>query len=104
MEAEASARIHGHSYGVEVTLCGEPDPATGMLVDLGVVEAHLSEVRAALDHRLLDEIADLGPATLENLAAWIWRRLAARTDKLARVRVFRESTGDACVYIGPAAL
>ncbi|MFN9965297.1 MAG: 6-carboxytetrahydropterin synthase, partial [Lysobacteraceae bacterium] len=40
-EVESSKRIHGHTYHAEVTLRGEPDPATGMLVDLGVVRREL---------------------------------------------------------------
>ena len=32
-------RQHGHNYGLEVTVAGALDPATGMSVDLGVVDA-----------------------------------------------------------------
>lgn len=103
IEAESSRRIHGHSYRAEVTLCGEPDKATGMLIDLGAFEGRLAVLRAKLDHHFLDDIADLGPATLENLAAWIWRGLAADLPGLVRVTVHRDSQGDACTYFGPAA-
>jgi 6-pyruvoyltetrahydropterin/6-carboxytetrahydropterin synthase len=102
VESEPSRRIHGHSYRAEVIISGDPDPDTGMLVDLGEVEARLEEVRADLDHRFLDEIADLGPATLENLSVWIWRRLAPSCPGIARVTVYRDSSGDACSYVGVA--
>jgi len=46
-----------------------------MVVDLGVLEASMEEARDALDHRFLDEINDLGPATMENLSRWIWDQL-----------------------------
>jgi 6-pyruvoyltetrahydropterin/6-carboxytetrahydropterin synthase len=49
----------------------------------------MEEVRGGLDHRLLDEAPDLGPATLESLSAWIWRRLTDRCPGLARVTVHR---------------
>jgi 6-pyruvoyltetrahydropterin/6-carboxytetrahydropterin synthase len=101
IEAESSKRIHGHSYRAEVTLRGEPDPQTGMLVDLGHLEAKLAEVREALDHHFLDEVAGIGPATLENLCAWIWRFLAPSLPALARVGIYRDSRGDGCVYHGP---
>ena len=101
--AEPSRRVHGHSYRAEVTLRGEPDPASGMLVDLGLLERRLAAAREALDHRLLDEVPGLGPATLENLAAWIWRAVAPTCPGLARVSVFRDSAGDACSYFGPSA-
>lgn len=101
IDAEPSRRIHGHSYRVEVTVSGSPAPETGMIVDLGVFERTLAQTRGDLDHHFLDEISDLGPATLENLSLWIWRRLAPVCTGLSRVTVFRDSTGDACAYLGP---
>jgi 6-pyruvoyltetrahydropterin/6-carboxytetrahydropterin synthase len=101
IETEASRRIHGHSYRAEVTIRGMPDRASGMLMDLGLLERVLEDARLALDHRFLDEIEDLGPATLENLSAWIWRHLAPSVPHLARVTVYRDSTGDTCAYTGP---
>ena len=101
IETESSRRIHGHSYRAEVAIRGRPDPATGMMMDLGRLEAALHEARDALDHRLLDEIADLGPATLENLASWVWGRLEPACPGLHRVTISRDSYGDSCSYFGP---
>lgn len=103
VERDASLRIHGHSYRVQVTVRGHPDPETGMVVDLGVFEAGLALAREGLDHHLLDEVEGLGPATLENLAAWIWRTTSESIAGLHRVAVFRDSTGDMCVYHGAEA-
>lgn len=97
-----SKRIHGHSYRAEVTLRGEADPKTGMVVDFGVLERSLARARDGLDHHLLDEVPDLGPATMENLAAWIWRQLAPVTPGLAKVTVFRDSQGEFVTYRGDA--
>jgi len=101
IETESSRRTHGHSYRAEVTIRGEPDKASGMVMDLGLFARALEETRAALDHRFLDEINDLGPAMMENLSAWIWRRLAPSVPRLARVTIYRDSTGDTCAYHGP---
>lgn len=101
IETESSRRIHGHSYRAEVTVRGQPDPDTGMIVDIGLLERAMAEAREALDHRFLDEINDLGPATMENLAAWIWRKLDPTLSNLARVAVHRDSSGETCVYYGP---
>ena len=100
IDAEPSRRIHGHTYHAEVTLRGEPDPQSGMLLDLGILERVLAEVRDQLDHHFLDEIADLGPATMENLAMWIWRKVQPKVPNLARVCVYREASGDTCCYAG----
>lgn len=101
IETESSRRVHGHSYRAEVALRGEPDLETGMLIDLGHFTRALEEVRDALDHRMLDEVEGLPPATLENLASWIWRRLEPTCRGLHRVTVLRDSYGDACSYFGP---
>ena len=99
----ASRRIHGHSYRAAVALRGTADPHTGMLVDLGAFDQLLTETKNLLDHRFLDDIPDLGSATMENLAAWIWRRMAPLASGLFKVMVYRDSQGDACTYYGPAA-
>ncbi len=100
IQTESSRRIHGHSYRAEVTVRGRPDPDSGMIVDLGILERKMAETRDALDHRFLDEINDLGPATMENLCSWIWRRLERDIVNLAQVRVYRDSNGETCTYYG----
>jgi 6-pyruvoyltetrahydropterin/6-carboxytetrahydropterin synthase len=101
IEAEPSRRIHGHSYRAEVVVRGRPDPATGMVMDLGLLSQAMETARDGLDHRFLDEVAGLGPATMENLAVWIWRTVAPGCPALARVTVYRDSSGDVCSYFGP---
>jgi 6-pyruvoyltetrahydropterin/6-carboxytetrahydropterin synthase len=101
IDAAPSRRVHGHSYRAEVVLRGEPDPKSGMLMDFGHFSRMLARVREGLDHHYLDDIADLGPATMENLSAWIWRALADECPALVRVSVYRDSEGDCCSYFGP---
>lgn len=102
IEAEGSRRIHGHSYRAEVTLRGKPDPGTGMIIDTGLLAMKLAQVRDALDHRFLDEINDLGPGTMENLCAYIWRKLEDEIITLHSVAVLRDSTEDRVTYYGEA--
>jgi 6-pyruvoyltetrahydropterin/6-carboxytetrahydropterin synthase len=49
---------------------------------------------------MLDDIAGLGPATLENLCAFIWRALTPSLPGLSVVRVWRVSVGDSCTLRG----
>ena len=93
-DVESSRRIHGHTYHAEVTLRGEPDIDTGMLMDLGLVRRELAALRERLDHHFLDEVDGIGPATLENLCGFIARELAAALPLLVRVSVFRPASGD----------
>jgi 6-pyruvoyltetrahydropterin/6-carboxytetrahydropterin synthase len=92
--------VHGHSFQVEVALEGEPDAASGFVADLGAVERACHEVRAALDHRMLNEIDGLAKPSLENLCTYIWCALAARFPNLSRVTVRRDSLGQSCSYTG----
>lgn len=96
--AEENRRLHGHSFYVEVTLRGEPDPKKGWLRDLGEVKAALDAIRASLDHSLLNEVEGLGAPTLENLARYIFARARAALPETARVRIRRPSYGQSCAY------
>jgi 6-pyruvoyltetrahydropterin/6-carboxytetrahydropterin synthase len=102
IDAEGSRRIHGHSYRAEVVIRGKADPKTGMVIDLGLFERALEAARLGLDHHFLDDVPGLGPATMENLSVWIWRRVAGTCGPLVRVTVYRDSTADTCSYFGGA--
>ena len=80
--AASNAAGYGHNYALEVAVAGEPDPGTGMVINLIDLDRVLKEeVDRPLDHRNLNEeipeFRDVVP-TAENLAAWIWRRVDAR--------------------------
>lgn len=96
--AHENTRLHGHSFYVRVTLKGNLDPAAGWLKDLGVVKTALEEIRADLDHHLLNDVPGLGNPTLENLARYIFERAARALPEVARVEVRRPSYGEACAY------
>jgi 6-pyruvoyltetrahydropterin/6-carboxytetrahydropterin synthase len=94
--SDANPHGHGHNYRLEVTLEGQPDPVTGMVVDLKQVKDILNrEVVDPMDHRHLNhEVApfDRIPPTTENVAIEIWRRLSphfqAGPARLKQVRLF----------------
>ena len=96
-ETESSRRIHGHTYGAEVQVQGEPGPG-GMVVDLAHLREVIAQVRDTLDHRFLDDVAGLGPATLENLCLYIHGHVAARVPAVSAVSVYRSASGDRCTY------
>ena len=97
---EASEEIHGHSFRAEVTVRGLPDPATGMLLDLGLLEQRMADVRKKLDHKLLNKVEALGPPTLENLSRFIWEQVR-HAGPITRVSVHRDSCNESCSYFGP---
>lgn len=93
---EANANGHGHNYVVEVTLEGEPDPVTGMILDLKELKDIMDqEIVQPMDHRFLNHEVEPFAAvvpTAPNLAREIWRRMEARLNgrngRLAKVRLF----------------
>jgi len=76
----ATAR-HGHNYRLAVTLRGEPDPVTGMVLDLKRLQEILdAEIMERFDHRDLTEDTpyfEKDVPTPENLARVIRRILVA---------------------------
>jgi 6-pyruvoyltetrahydropterin/6-carboxytetrahydropterin synthase len=92
----ANPNGHGHNYVVEVTIEGNPDPLTGMVMDLKDLKQILEEeVVEPMDHRFLNHEVkpfDRVVPTTENIASEIWRRLERRVTtsraRLARVRLF----------------
>lgn len=97
VEAEGSLRMHGHTYEAEVTVAGTPAAGSGMVMDLALLRAEIQRVRDLLDHRLLDEVEGLGPATLENLCLFIHGQLLAAVPGVCAVMVERRASGDRCL-------
>ena len=99
IDNESSRRIHGHTYEAEVTVRGQPDPKTGMVIDLALLRGHIQAVRDLLDHQFLDEVEGLGPPTLENLCTFILEKLESEVESLAAVSVWRRASGDRCTLL-----
>src|SRR3546814_11105278 len=87
-------RLHGHSYQVEVWVRG-PRTQYGWVVDMGDLERRLDAIHAKLDHRFLNEIEEMGPPTMENIAAFVWADLTD-LQQLHRVIVKRAQSGEGC--------
>jgi len=93
------ARLHGHSFRVEIHIGGEVDPALGWVMDFADLKQAFEPLYRQLDHNYLNEIEGLENPTSENLAAWIWQRLKPDLPQLARI-VVAETCTSACVYTG----
>ncbi len=90
------ASRHGHNYRLEVTVRGEPDPASGMVLDLkelnDVIE---SEVMSRFDHRDLNDDTPYFETALpspENLASAIAEimRAALAPGLFDRIRLYQD--------------
>ena len=92
-------RLHGHSFRIEIHVCGPVDPAMGWVIDFAEIKSAFKPVEEAIDHRFLNDVPGLENPTSENLATWIWEQLSRALPLLSKV-VVRETCTTGCVYEG----
>ncbi len=85
---------HGHNYTLDVTITGQLDARTGMVMNMTELKAIVNEVLEEFDHRHLNAdtpyFRDQLPTT-ENIVRVLWRLIAARLPgeaRLARLRLY----------------
>jgi len=85
---------HGHNYELEITICGEPNPETGYIIDLRDLNTIIEQkILAQVDHRHLNHdvpfMQGIIPSS-ENFAMAIWQQLEAAlpTGRLYAVRLY----------------
>lgn len=89
----ARPNYHGHTYVVDVSVRGEIDPLTGMIVDLARLDAILeAEVLDRFDHRNINlDVAEFAEGAMvptgENLARFIFERVDASLIHASAARV-----------------
>ena len=93
------ARMHGHSFRVEVHVRGSVDAHSGWVMDFADVGAAFAPLHERLDHRCLNDVLGLENPTSENLARWIWRELRPSLSGLQRI-VVHETCTSGCSYDG----
>jgi len=98
-EGHKCARIHGHSFRIEVHVSGDVGTLTGWVMDFADLRVAFQPLFDQLDHRYLNEIEGLENPTSENLARWIWERLLERMPLLSKV-VVQETCNAGCIYKG----
>ncbi len=90
-----NAPAHGHNYMLEVTVLGEVDPKTGMVINLFDLKQVLLAVIEEFDHMNfnldLPYFRDRIP-TSENIARVLWTKLAAQSDigRLDTIRLYED--------------
>ncbi len=88
---------HGHNYLVEVTLQGDIDPITGMIINLYDLKQYLWDVLGEFDHKNLNLDTPYflhRIPTTENLVRTLWELLAKHPHlpELDRIRLYEDST------------
>lgn len=93
------ARLHGHSFRVELHLSGEVDKHSGWITDFADLRAAFAPTYERLDHHYLNDIPGLENPTSENLARWIWDQIKPSLPQLCKI-VLHETCTSGCIYAG----
>ena len=94
--------MHGHTWKIEMVVCGNDLDAVGILVDFKILKAKLKEVIMPLDHVVLNDLPvfkGINPST-ENLARHIYRALRTNCAPLSlkHVEVWESDTASVVYY------
>ena len=105
MVAKKCENLHGHNWKVEVCVKGERLNEAGVLVDFGIIKAHVKEIMKRLDHRFLNELPEFEntPPSSESLAVYIAESLQEMIDEPGVMvsRVTTWESEDACATYFP---
>ena len=93
------ARLHGHSFTIEVVLEGPVGALTGWVMDYAEIKEAFKPIYDRLDHNYLNEVPGLENPTSENLALWVWRFLKPSLPLLTEI-VVAETCTSRCTYRG----
>ena len=99
-EGHKFARLHGHSFRIELRVTGEPGPESGWVMDFADIKAAFRPLYDRLDHHYLNGIEGLENPTSERLAVGIWERLKPARPLLSE-GVVHETCTSGCRYRGP---
>ena len=96
------ARLHGHSFKIDVMVAGETLNDIGLLFDFKDLKDKVNAVLDRFDHRHMNEIPpfDRISPTAENFARFLWGELSADgilpdTVRVSRINVWESDT--ACI-------
>lgn len=95
---------HGHNYFLEVTVSGEPDKVTGMVMNLSELDEKVNEIVInTFDHKHLnldtEEFKEVNP-TSDNMVVVIWDMLSPHLPKLYKIGLW-ETEKNYFEYVGP---
>jgi 6-pyruvoyltetrahydropterin/6-carboxytetrahydropterin synthase len=88
------ARMHGHSYRLEVAIRGplqSTGPAAGMIEDFDTVRELVNrQILDQLDHTTLND--RIPNPTCEHIVAWIWQQLKSKLPALDELVLWETAT------------
>lgn len=98
--------LHGHTFVARLTFGGVDDPVFGWPAHLYEVEAFIAELKerhgAGIGYTNLDQVAETGVGSLQNITKYLWTLFRARFPGLEEVEVERDfpETIEGCIHRG----
>jgi 6-pyruvoyl tetrahydropterin synthase/QueD family protein len=95
-------RLHGHSFRLEVSVAGQVDEESGVVMDFGIIKSKVKPFVDLLDHEYLNEIGAtyqeplLQNPTSENLCRWFYMKLKPLIPGLHSI-IIHETCTSQCV-------
>lgn len=91
--------VHGHSFKITITVCGDVDEHTGFVLDFSNIDAAFKPIHDQIDHSYLNKIDGLDNPSSENLCKWIWAELIPSLPGLSQIEI-KETDSTGCIYKG----
>ena len=98
-EGHKCARLHGHTFTIEISVEGEVNPDTGWLYDHALISAAMRPIIEELDHSYLNDVPGLENPTLEVMCQWFWKKLSPLLPGLSEITL-HETPRASCTYRG----
>ncbi len=91
--------VHGHSFKITITVCGDVDEHTGFVLDFSNIDTAFKPIHDQIDHTYLNKIDGLDNPSSENLCKWIWAELIPSLPGLSQIEI-KETDSTGCIYKG----
>ncbi len=98
-EGHKCRRLHGHNYRVDIHVTGQPDPATGWVIDFGEIKRIVEGVLDELDHRYLNDIPGLENSTSEKIGEYVIARVKNHLPGLSAVTIWETDSSRCTVRL-----
>lgn len=81
-------RLHGHEWSVEISVSGQIDPKTGMVVDFGEIQRDFKSLLSELDNKHINDMLPGASPSHEGIAAYVRERMVLKYPNISGVSVW----------------
>ena len=93
-------QMHGHTFNLTIYVEDEINNTAGFVMDFYDIDKVVNKtIISKIDHKVLNDIAELKNPTSENLCKWIWKKLKKNLPMLTKIKL-SEDHGTGIVFTG----